>query len=73
MDSLPLLCREFLCPQVYPQLFFALRTAAVVPLGRSGYFSFRFLPLVVFPLPQDPEQRLQSITFPHLLLMRVGL
>jgi hypothetical protein len=26
-----------------------LRAAAVVPLGNPGYFSFRFLPLVVLP------------------------
>ena len=36
------------CVPKLPQLF-SLRATAVIPLGSPGYFSFRFLPLVVLP------------------------
>ena len=50
MDSLPLLRRELPLSPSYPSFSLsALRAAAVVPLGSPGYFSFRFLPLVVLP------------------------
>jgi len=50
MDSLPLLRRELPLSPSYPSFSLsALRAAAVVPLGNPGYFSFRFLPLVVLP------------------------
>ena len=49
-DSLPLLRRELPLSPSYPSCSLsALRAAAVVPLGSPGYFSFRFLPLVVLP------------------------
>jgi hypothetical protein len=51
MDSLPLLRRELpVCPQVTDSFSLsAFRAAAVVPFGGPGYFSFRFLPLVLLP------------------------
>jgi hypothetical protein len=49
-DSLPLLRRELPpAPQVPQLLSLALRAAAVVSFEESGYFSFRFLPLMVLP------------------------
>src|SRR4029453_13435419 len=48
MGSFPLLRREVPLSPSYPSFSLsALRATAVVPLGSSGYFSFRFLPLVV--------------------------
>ena len=48
MDSLPLLRRELPLSPSHPSFSLsALRATAVVPLGSLGYFSFRFLPLVV--------------------------
>ena len=50
MDSLPLLRRELPLSPSHPSFSLsALRATAVVPLGSLGYFSFRFLPLVVCP------------------------